>query len=106
MTKVTKKPDHFERNGDDTTAIVATVPEAYNALVCRELKYAMEAAGSTLVPHYVGILMCPNGRFLECINCRLRIVFPEGAPFDTISKQFASHPCSSAFPSKPPAQGQ
>ena len=88
------------------TAIRATVPEAYNGLVRRELKYAMEAAGSRLDPHRVGVLMSSKGRFLECISCRLSIEFPDGAPFDTISKQFASHPCSSPFPSNAESQAR
>ena len=38
----------------------------------RELKYAMSATSSTPSGHHVGILMSPEGRFLECIDCPLR----------------------------------
>lgn len=40
---------------------------------------------------------CPSeGRFLECINCRLRFEFPAGAHYDTLAKRFESHPCNHA----------
>jgi hypothetical protein len=30
----------------------------------------------------------PEGRFLQCIDCKLRFEFPDGAEFGTIAKQF------------------
>jgi hypothetical protein len=80
-----------------------TVASAYNHPVRRELKYAMDAAGSTQNLHHLGILMSPSGRFLECLNCRVRIEFPKEVHFETVSKQFASHPCSSP-PRQPPGR--
>jgi len=59
----------------------------------------MSAVGPiTLVQHRIGILMCPTGRFLECINCQLRIEFPAEARYDTTVKLFEVHPCSRAIP--------
>jgi hypothetical protein len=39
--------------------------EAYDELGLRELEYAMSAVGSTPVSHRIGVLMTPEGRFLE-----------------------------------------
>jgi hypothetical protein len=59
----------------------------------------MFAVGPTTpVPHRIGILMSPAGRFLECINCQLRIEFPAEARYDTIVKLFEVHPCRRATP--------
>ena len=48
----------------------------------------MSAPGATPPPHLIGVLMSPEGHFLECATCRLRVEFPHGAHFNTISKQF------------------
>lgn len=45
--------------------------------------------------HHIGILMSQTGRFLECIACRLSFAFPPGKHYETIAKQFESHPCQS-----------
>ncbi len=58
----------------------------------------MSTVGSTPA-HRIGILMSPDGRFVECIHCLLRFEFPQGAHYDTICKQFAPYPCSSTIPS-------
>jgi len=47
--------------------------------------------------HRIGILMSQTGRFLECIACRLSFTFPPGSHYETIAKQFESHPCQSAI---------
>jgi hypothetical protein len=60
----------------------------------------MSASACTLPPHGIGILMCAEGRFLECVACELRFEFPAGAHYDTIAKQFESHSCCSPIPSK------
>ena len=60
----------------------------------------MPADGSTPAPHRIGILMSAEGRFLECMNCRLRAKFPAGAHYDTIAKQFESQPCNTGKPSQ------
>jgi hypothetical protein len=44
-------------------------------------------------PHRIGILMSPVGRFLECRNCLLSFVFPDGAQYDTVVKQFDEQVC-------------
>jgi hypothetical protein len=46
-------------------------------------------------------VMSAKGRFMECINCRLRLEFPAGTEYDTIAKRFESYPCSVAPPPKP-----
>jgi hypothetical protein len=51
-------------------------------------------------PHRFAILMSPSGRFLECLNCHLRIEFPKGVHYDKVAKQFESHSCTSLIPSK------
>jgi hypothetical protein len=60
----------------------------------------MPPAGSTSVPHHLAVVMTPAGRFMECINCRLRLEFPAGTEYDTIAKRFESHPCNVAPPPK------
>ena len=45
--------------------------------------------------HRIGIVMSPSGRFLECQDCKLSYVFPDGAQSGTIAKQFESHLCIS-----------
>ena len=70
------------------------------ALRIRELKYAMSAGRSTPSPHHIGVLMCPEGRFLECINCRLSFEFHNGAHYGTVAKQFESHSCGAPPRSK------
>lgn len=70
-----------------------------------ELEYAMSAFSSKPTLHRVGILMSPEGRFLECINCLLRLEFPAGAKFATIAKRFESYSCGAdarAIPVKVP----
>lgn len=39
--------------------------------------------------------MSPVGRFLQCSDCKLSYVFPDGVQFGTIAKEFEVHPCSS-----------
>lgn len=39
--------------------------------------------------------MSPVGRFLQCSNCKLSYIFPDGVQFGTIANQFEVHPCSS-----------
>jgi len=40
-------------------------------------------------PHRIAIIVSPDeGRFLQCIDCKLRFEFPDGAEFGTIAKQF------------------
>ena len=46
-------------------------------------------------PHHIGILMSPVGRFLECRDCKLIYIFPDGVQFSTIAKEFEIHPCTS-----------
>jgi len=43
----------------------------------------MSPAGSTSVPHHLGVVLSLAGRFMECINCRLRLEFPVGANYST-----------------------
>jgi hypothetical protein len=45
--------------------------------------------------HRIAILVSPVGRFLQCSECTLSYVFPEGAQFGTIAKQLESHLCDS-----------
>ena len=82
-------------------ALIAELPrtEAYDGLVRGELEYAVSASRSSLPLHHFGILMSAAGRFLMCIDCQLRFEFPSGADYETIAKQFESHPCL-ASPSK------
>jgi hypothetical protein len=70
------------------------------ALHVRKLKYAMSANSSTPSGHHIGVLMSPEGRFLECINCRLSFKFPTDAHYDAVAKQFESHSCDVLPPSK------
>ena len=55
---------------------------------------------STSPAHLIAILMSASGRFLVCRKCGLRFEFPEGAVYDTIAKQFESHPCGSPITPK------
>ena len=66
----------------------------------RELKYAMSASSSPPSGHHIGVLMSPEGRFLECINCRLSFEFPNGAHYGTVAKQSESHSCGVPLQSK------
>ena len=50
--------------------------------------------------HRIAILMSAEGRFLECLNCLLRVPFTSGAHYEVIAKQFDSHSCSSPIPLK------
>jgi hypothetical protein len=61
----------------------------------------MPPADSTSVRHHLGVVMSAKGRFMECINCRLRLEFPAGMEYDTIAKRFESYPCSVAPAPKP-----
>jgi hypothetical protein len=57
----------------------------------------MSASGSPPPPaHRIAVLMSPEGRFLQCRDCNLIFQFPDGAHFNAVAKQFASHLCSSA----------
>ena len=64
-------------------------------------EHAMPPAGSTSVPHHLAVVMSPAGRFMECINCRLRLDFPAEANYDAVAKLFEFYPCSVAPPPKP-----
>jgi PAS domain S-box-containing protein len=83
-------------------ALIATCCEKKRMLVLhsRELKYAMPASIGAKSSPCIGIRMCDAGRFVVCIDCRLSVEFPAGAHYDTIARQFESHPCGSASLSK------
>jgi hypothetical protein len=60
----------------------------------RELEYAMSKPTSSSLPrHRIGILVFPEGRFLECADCQISFKFPDGAQFGAIAKQFEFHLC-------------
>jgi hypothetical protein len=46
-------------------------------------------------PHRIGIMMSPEGRYLQCSDCQLRFTFPDGVKFGDIAKQFDLHSCTS-----------
>ena len=48
---------------------------------------------SPLLHHRIGILLSPEGRFLECADCQISFKFPGGAQFGEIAKQFEFHLC-------------
>ena len=52
-----------------------------------------KATSSSLPRHRIGILMFPEGRFLECADCQISFEFPDGAQFGAIAKQFEFHLC-------------
>jgi hypothetical protein len=55
----------------------------------------MSASSSSLPPpHRIAVVMSPVGRFLQCSECKLSYIFPDGAQFGTIAKQFEVHTCS------------
>jgi hypothetical protein len=58
-------------------------------------------------PHCVGILMSPEGRFLECRNCKLSFRFPVGAKYDDVATHFDSYVClfSTRIPDRPRERG-
>jgi len=58
----------------------------------------MSVSSVTSSSHRVGILMSGADRFVVCLDCRLRLVFPFGAHYDTIAKRFESHSCSVPLP--------
>jgi hypothetical protein len=39
--------------------------------------------------------MSPVGRFLQCSDCKLSYVFPDGVQFGAIAKEFEGYPCTS-----------
>jgi hypothetical protein len=39
--------------------------------------------------------MSPVGRFLQCSECKLSYVFPDGVQFGALAKEFEVHPCIS-----------
>jgi hypothetical protein len=54
----------------------------------------MSASSSSLPPpHRIAVIMSPVGRFLQCSDCKLSYVFPDGVQFGTIAEQFGSHSC-------------
>jgi hypothetical protein len=59
----------------------------------------MSANSLTRPSHRVAILMAAEGRFLECLNCRLRIRFSAGTQYEVIVRQFDSHLCGSSISS-------
>ncbi len=66
-------------------------------VLCRvrgELEDAMSASISFPPPHRIAVIMSPTGRFLQCSDCKLSYVFPDGVQFGTIAKQFEGHQCS------------
>jgi hypothetical protein len=64
-------------------------------LVRGELEYAMSASSWPPPRHRIGVLMSPVGRFLHCRDCQLSHIFPDGAKFGVIAKQFESQLCLS-----------
>jgi hypothetical protein len=44
-------------------------------------------------PHRIAVIMSPVGRFLQCSECKLSYVFPDGVQFGTLAKEFEVHPC-------------
>ena len=60
------------------------------------VSWGLMSANSQPSPHRIGILMSPVGRFLECGDCKRSFIFPDGALYDAVLKQFESHLC--AFP--------
>lgn len=67
---------------------------AYDGLAHGELEHAVSKAASSPLPrHRIGILMSPEGRFLECAACQISFKFPDGAQFDVIAKEFEFHLC-------------
>jgi hypothetical protein len=61
----------------------------------------MSASSLACPSHSIAIVMSAEGRFLECLNCRLRVRFTAGARYEVIAKQFDSHVCGSAISSVP-----
>jgi hypothetical protein len=57
--------------------------------------WTMPASSSPPPPslHRIAIITSPVGRFLQCSDCKLSYVFPDGVQFGTIAKQFDAHPC-------------
>jgi hypothetical protein len=61
---------------------------------CGELEDALADLDSVRARHRIAVLMSPEGRFLECIDCRLQVEFAAGKQYNTILKQFESQSCS------------
>jgi hypothetical protein len=60
------------------------------------------SANSLACPsHRIAILMAAEGRFLECLTCRLRLKFAAGTHYEVIVRQFDSHLCGSSTSSIP-----
>jgi hypothetical protein len=57
------------------------------------MDYVMSANSSPRPPHRIAILMCPEGRFLQCRDCQLTYTFPDGLKFGVVAKQFDAHTC-------------
>ena len=62
---------------------------------------AMSAKSLARPSHCIAVLMAPDGRFLECQTCRLRIQFAAGTHYDVVVIQFDSHLCGSSSSSIP-----
>jgi hypothetical protein len=61
----------------------------------------MSAKSLACPSHCIAVLMAPDGRFLECQNCRLRIRFAAGTHYEVIVREFDSHLCGSPISSAP-----
>jgi hypothetical protein len=58
------------------------------------MDYVMSANSSPPPPpHRIAVLMSPEGRFLQCKDCHLTYIFPDGLKFGVVAKQFDAHTC-------------
>jgi hypothetical protein len=83
------------RNPNNSVDSSNVAVEEYDEAGRGKLKYVMLVVASTPATHHIGILMSAEGRFLQCINCRLTLKFPPGTHYDKVLQGFESHPCGS-----------
>jgi hypothetical protein len=63
-------------------------------LPVESLEHAPAPAASSR-SHGIVIAVLPDGRFLQCSECKLRVRFPDAAQYGVTAKQFEFHPCGS-----------
>src|ERR1700719_840696 len=64
-------------------------------LPVESLEHVPSSSSSSSRSHRITIVVSPDGRFLQCGECKLRVRFPDAARYGATAKQFESHPCGS-----------
>jgi hypothetical protein len=65
-------------------------------LPVERVEHAPFPSSSSSRCHRIGIVVLPEGRVLQCSECKLRVRFPDASEYGVTARQFESHVCGAA----------